>query len=94
MKLGPALASVFLAFLASMAPADDVPSRDVDALPPKRQCRVVITLEMKNGKVEENAFFTNAKTEKDCRKEADLYRTNFAPQVVKRKSVKVEWLRS
>jgi hypothetical protein len=94
MKLGFSLATLLLACCSMAASADDVPVRDVDALPPKRQCRVVITLEMKNGKVEENAFFTNAKTEKDCRKEAALYRTNFAPQVVKRKTVKVEWTRS
>jgi len=62
------------------------------AVPAEKTCRVSITYALATGDAKESFFYTNAKDKKECQKEADRHRLNFAPETVNEKTVKAEWL--
>lgn len=63
----------------------------VEAPQKPRKCRIVVTLHLRSGKQEESVFYTDAKDKPKCEKQANVHKTNFTPQLVKKKSVRVEW---
>lgn len=62
------------------------------AVPKDKTCRVTITYALATGETRESFFYSSPKDKKECQREADRYRLNFAPEIVNEKTVKAEWM--
>ena len=60
--------------------------------PREKTCRISITYLLATGETRESFFYTSSKEKRECQKDADRHRLNFAPETVDEKIVKADWL--
>ncbi len=82
---------IFMGSFAWGVTSDEMKAAAKESSNEKTPCRIEVTQVRKSGESSTQIFFAKVKTEEECRKAADLHRTNFAPHVTKQKTVKFEW---
>jgi len=56
-------------------------------------CFITVTSVFKTGEKKERIYKLHEKSEAECKSAAKIHETNFAPQAIKKKTVKHRWIK-